>query len=58
MHVADAQREVRVVFAGGLFGQAVSSALWALSAALSTWVHVGWAAVSSEAAPRIVKELA
>jgi hypothetical protein len=37
LHVADAQREVRVVFAGGFFGQAVSSVLWALSAALSTW---------------------
>jgi hypothetical protein len=37
MHVADAQREVRSVFLGGCVGQSVSSALWFLSAAVSTW---------------------
>ena len=37
MQIADAQREVRVVFLGGFIGTAVSSGLWFLSAALSTW---------------------
>lgn len=37
MHIADAQREVRSVFVGGFVGQTVSSALWVLSAAVSTW---------------------
>jgi len=37
MRVIDAQREVRTVFAGGFVGQAVSSGIWILSAALSTW---------------------
>jgi len=37
MHVSDAQREVRTVFAGGFVGQAISSGIWFLSAALSTW---------------------
>jgi hypothetical protein len=38
MHVEDAQREGREVFIGGFAGQLVSSILWFLSAALSTWV--------------------
>jgi uncharacterized protein DUF7010 len=38
MLVADAQREVRTVFVGGFIGTVVSSALWALSAAASTWI--------------------
>jgi Family of unknown function (DUF7010) len=37
MHITDAQREVRTVFAGGFVGQAVSSGLWFLSAAFATW---------------------
>ena len=37
MNISEAQREVRSVFLGGFIGQAVSSALWFLSAALSTW---------------------
>src|SRR2546427_8722478 len=37
MDVAEAQREVRWVFIGGFIGQAVSSGLWFLSAALATW---------------------
>jgi hypothetical protein len=37
MQIAEAQREVRSVFIGGFVGQAVSSVLWLLSAALSTW---------------------
>ena len=38
MLVADAQREVRTVFAGGFVGQAVSSGIWLISAALATWM--------------------
>jgi hypothetical protein len=37
MHIADAQRENRIRFAGGFYGQAVSSALWLGSAAFATW---------------------
>lgn len=37
MLVAEAQREVRTVYAGGLAGQLVSSALWLAAAALGTW---------------------
>jgi hypothetical protein len=37
MQVQDAQREVRTVFAGGFWGQLVSSAIWLASAALGTW---------------------
>lgn len=37
MLVEDAQREVRTVFAGGFWGQLVSSVLWLASAALATW---------------------
>jgi uncharacterized protein DUF7010 len=40
MQISDAQREVRSVFLGASIGSAVSSALWFLSAALSTWVSV------------------
>jgi hypothetical protein len=38
MLVQDAQREVRTVFAGGFWGQLVSSAIWLASAALGLWV--------------------
>ena len=38
MLVKDAQKEVRTVYAGGFFGQLVSSTLWLVSAALGTWV--------------------
>ena len=37
MHVADAQREVRYVFRGGLMGQLVSGLLWIGSAAAATY---------------------
>ena len=37
MQIAEAQREVRTVFLGGFVGQAVSSALWLVSAAAATW---------------------
>lgn len=37
MTIAEAQREVRTEFAGGFFGQAVSSVLWFVSATLATW---------------------
>lgn len=37
MTIAEAQREVRTEFAGGFFGQVVSSVLWFVSAALATW---------------------
>lgn len=33
MNIADAQKEIRLRFAGGCYGQIVSSALWAVSAA-------------------------
>jgi len=38
MHVKDAQLDVRTVFAGGFWGQLVSSIIWLISAALGTWV--------------------
>lgn len=38
MLVQGAQREVRIVFVGGFWGQLVSSALWLASAALGTWM--------------------
>lgn len=37
MRIEDAQREVRTVFLGGAVGQAVSGAVWLLSAALGTF---------------------
>jgi hypothetical protein len=37
MHIADAQREMRTRFAGGLYGQFVSGLLWIGSACLATW---------------------
>jgi Family of unknown function (DUF7010) len=37
MQIADAQRDMRYTFAGGLAGQGVSAALWFVSAALGTW---------------------
>jgi hypothetical protein len=37
MQVADAQREVRTTFVGGLWGQMASAVVWLLSAALATW---------------------
>jgi hypothetical protein len=38
MQIADAQREVRMVFLGGLVGPAAAGVLWAVPAALGTWV--------------------
>lgn len=40
MEIDEAQREVRSAFMGGFVGQFVSAGLWALSAALGTWVSV------------------
>jgi hypothetical protein len=37
MHVADAQRQIRSTYRGGLPGQAVSAAVWLASAAAATW---------------------
>jgi hypothetical protein len=37
MNIADAQREVRIRFAGGSYGQAVSGVLWLASAGFATW---------------------
>lgn len=37
MNIADAQRELRVRYAGGLYGQLVSAVLWLVSAGLATW---------------------
>jgi hypothetical protein len=37
MQIADAQRENRVRFRGGFYGQLVSGVLWLVSAALATW---------------------
>ncbi len=39
MDVQDAQREVRVVYIGGFWGQLVASAIWLVSAVLGTWVN-------------------
>lgn len=38
MDIAAAQREVRSEFLGGFVGQSVSGGIWAVSAALGTWV--------------------
>ena len=37
MQVADAQREVRTTYRGGLAGQLVSGGIWLASAAIATW---------------------
>ncbi len=38
MHIADAQHEMRTAFLGGFVGQLVAGLIWALSAAVSTWI--------------------
>jgi hypothetical protein len=38
MLIAQAQREIRSAFLGGFVGQLVAGAIWALSAALGTWM--------------------
>ncbi len=38
MNIADAQKEIRSHFAGGFYGQLVSSAIWAISASLAVFV--------------------
>jgi hypothetical protein len=38
MDVHDAQREMRLVYIGGFWGQLISSMIWLLSACLGTWV--------------------
>jgi hypothetical protein len=37
MNIVDAQREMRLRFAGGFYGQVVSGALWLASAGFATW---------------------
>jgi hypothetical protein len=37
MTISDAQREIRIRFVGGFYGQLVSGLLWLVSAALATW---------------------
>lgn len=37
MDISDAQREMRVRFVGGFYGQLVSGLLWLVSAGLATW---------------------
>jgi len=37
MDIGDAQREMRVRFAGGFYGQLVSGMLWLVSASLAAW---------------------
>jgi hypothetical protein len=41
MNIADAQRELRLRFTGGFYGQAVSAVLWLASASLATWSTPG-----------------
>jgi len=38
MNIAEAQKEIRSHFAGGFYGQLVSSAIWAISASLAVFV--------------------
>ncbi len=38
MRIVDAQREIRIRYAGGYYGQLVSGLLWLLSAGLAVWV--------------------
>jgi hypothetical protein len=42
MLIADAQREVRNTYLGGSVGQAVSAAIWAIAAGVSTWHSHRW----------------
>jgi len=37
MNIVGAQREVRMRFVGGFYGQAVSGVLWLVSAGFATW---------------------
>jgi len=37
MDVQDAQREIRLFYIGGFWGQLVSSIIWLVSATLGTW---------------------
>jgi hypothetical protein len=37
MEISEAQKEMRVRFAGGFYGQLVSGVLWLISAGLATW---------------------
>lgn len=38
MNIAEAQRDMRTQYAGGVYGQSVSALLWLLAAALGTWI--------------------
>ena len=42
MLITDAQREMRSAFLGGFVGQLVAGLIWALSAAVSTWITPGY----------------
>ena len=46
MLVDDAQREMRTVYKGGYIGQAVSGAVWLVSAALGAWVDTRYGLIS------------
>ncbi|WP_169515739.1 hypothetical protein [Glaciibacter superstes] len=37
MSIAEAQRDVRRVYAGGFYGQLVCGAVWLVVAAVATW---------------------
>lgn len=39
MHIQDAQREMRSAYRSGSAGQAVSGAIWLISAVLATWLN-------------------
>ncbi len=41
MNIQDAQRELRQAYMGGFVGQLVAAVIWALAAALGTWVSEG-----------------
>ncbi len=46
MTIEEAQREMRTVFLGGSVGQAVSGAIWLVSAGLGTWVSVRYGLIA------------
>lgn len=41
MFIHEAQREVRSAFLGGFVGQLIAGIIWAVSAAVSTWISPG-----------------
>ncbi len=46
MLIKEAQRELRIAFLGGFAGQLLSGLIWALSAAIGTWVSPGYGMVA------------